>query len=268
MVRAPITALAARFSSAADTYDQSAQVQKTVAAQVAHLLADIPVPGLILEIGCGTGLLTSLLRQALPEATIHALDLSAGMLAEARTRHAHDTRLHWLLGDARQFTPATPYDLIASSSALHWIQPLPPLFINLRRALSPDGHLVFGLMLDGTLAELHAARQRVAPDNPARATLPTVTDVLSALQAAQFQVVQHERVSLNTHYPTASNLLQAIHEQGTTSGDLSQGSRPLRRQELRRLLEDYTSHYPDAAGGVYATYDVLYVVARPQKEAE
>jgi malonyl-CoA O-methyltransferase len=265
MVRAPTTALAARFSAAAETYEPSAEVQQTVAVQVARLLTDLPAPRQLLEIGCGTGLLTSLLRQALPAAIIHALDVSPGMLAEARTRHAPDTRIHWLLGDARQFTPATTYELIVSSSALHWIQPLPPLFQKLRTALSTDGHLVFGMMIDGTLAELHAARQRIAPDNPARAPLPTLRDVQEALQAAHFQVLQHERVSLHTHYPTASHLLQAIHAQGTTSGDLSQGNRPLRRHELQRLLDDYTSHYSNGVGGVHATYDVLYVVARPEE---
>jgi malonyl-CoA O-methyltransferase len=263
MERTPTTALAARFSAAAGTYAQAARIQQTVAGQVAHRVAALrPAPRQVLEIGCGTGLLTGLLHEALPDAAIHALDLSAGMLAEARRRLGHAPNLIWHQADARTFLAPAPLHLIISSSTLHWIQPLRPLFHKFQHALTPGGHLVFGLMLDGTLAELHAARRRIAPDNPARATLPSLADVLAALQAAQFHVLQQEQESLTATYPSAMELLRAIHDQGTTSGELSRGNHPLSRHDLQRLLADYTCHYGDGAGGVEATYDVLYVTAR------
>jgi len=266
MPRKHTTSIAARFSAAAETYDQTAQVQKNVAEHVTALLAGIPAPQKILEIGCGTGLLTGMLCRALPRATIHALDLSAGMLAQAQTLLGNRANVQWILADARQLPAGATYDLLVSSSSLHWIQPLADLFQTLRPRLITGGHLVFGLMLKDTLKELHAARRRVAPDNPTSATLPTEADVLAALQSAHFQVLQHERTTLRVQYPAAAQLLQAVHEQGTTGGAVSQGRRPLLRGEMRRLLDDYTTHYSNAtSGGVFATYDVLYVVARSQE---
>jgi ubiquinone/menaquinone biosynthesis C-methylase UbiE len=56
-------------------------------------------PAAVLEIGCGTGSLTTRLAQALPTASITGLDLDPTVLACAQAKdHAH--RITWLGGSA------------------------------------------------------------------------------------------------------------------------------------------------------------------------
>jgi malonyl-CoA O-methyltransferase len=257
--------VAARFSASAATYDDAASVQKTVANRVARLVTDLPAARLVLEIGCGTGLLTERLLEILPAAQIHALDISCGMIEKARARILNEERVNWITADARRFAAKAEYDLVASSSSLHWILPIEDAFRAVSPTLKDGGYLVFGLMLAGTLAELHASRRRVVPHKPAEAALPTGDNVLAALRQKHFHILRQERDFLTVHYPSAECFLRAIHEQGVTGGDVSRGSRHLHRGELRRLTADYAAHYRDGEEGVFATYDVLYAVARKRE---
>jgi malonyl-CoA O-methyltransferase len=89
-------AIAARFSASAETYDRSACVQKAVSERVSEMVARLPEPRQVLEVGCGTGLLTERLLDVLPKAGIHALDVSEGMIKQARSRLKNAGRVTWI----------------------------------------------------------------------------------------------------------------------------------------------------------------------------
>src|SRR5262245_43194213 len=108
-----IKTINARFSAAAPGYDISAAVQKSAAEKLAALIPAL-TPRHILDIGCGTGQLTCLLRRRWPVSEIVALDAATGMIEQARIRTAGDTQTKWLVADITKFTPATPFDLVAS----------------------------------------------------------------------------------------------------------------------------------------------------------
>ena len=91
----------------------------------------------ILEVGCGTGHwlagLSALTAQAF------GLDLSAGMLAQAR-RHAHP--LHLVRGRAGQLPfPAASFDLVYCVNAIHHFQQRQAFVSGARRLLRPGGAL-------------------------------------------------------------------------------------------------------------------------------
>jgi ubiquinone/menaquinone biosynthesis C-methylase UbiE len=75
------------------------------------------VPRRILDLGCGTGSTTLMLKKALPEAEVIGLDLSPYMLIAAKTK-AEKTRLdiQWRHGNA-EFTgfPDASFDLVTAS---------------------------------------------------------------------------------------------------------------------------------------------------------
>ena len=257
------TGLAARFSASALTYDRSAVVQKAVARRVAELVAELPAPRRTLEIGCGTGFLTEKLLEVLPEVRIHALDISEGMIRKAQLRLGPVERVTWIVADARRFEGDGAYELVASSSCLHWIFPIEDAFRALGPRLAPGGYLVFGLMLDGTLAELQASRRRVAAGKPGRAALPATEDVLTALGRTGFRLLRSEQNAWQVEYPSVQNFLRAVHDQGVTGGNVSrENSSVLNRGELKRLAVDYVACNRSAGGGVMATYHVLYAVAQ------
>jgi trans-aconitate 2-methyltransferase len=102
------------------------------------LLAAIPplAPNQIIDLGCGTGYLTRLLGQNYPHARVTGVDNDKAMLAKAA---AEPSGITWELGDAAQWRPGRPVDLIFSNAALHWLPDHYALFPELAGALSPGG---------------------------------------------------------------------------------------------------------------------------------
>lgn len=251
-----------RFSAAAASYDRQATVQRTVAARTLALAPPRPPPRRILDIGCGTGLLTSRLCRKWPRARVTAADLSPVMIQHARKRLKRPHRIQWLTGDFRRLPLSGPFDLVASSSALQWMLPLVPVFRKIRRLLSDRGCLVFSLMIRGTLRELHAARRSISPSKIPRQRLPDRNTVLEALKATGLNALRVRRETLRATHASAAVLLRRLHALGVTGGDLSSSGTPLTRGELERLVSFYNRRYKDGKGGVVATYEVLYVTAK------
>ena len=246
-----------RFSAAAATYDDAADVQFAVAERVDGLLADDLVPERVLDVGSGTGLLTEMVSERFPDAHIDSIDIAADLVEMARLRFEDNELVDCTVGDVMGMTGVTRYPLIVSSSSLHWIQPLPELFEKLADMLLPGGSLAFGMMVAGTLAELRESRIRVAPDK-AFGSLPTAEDVALAWEGADLQCIEHEVETRHADYSSASEFLQVIHRVGVTGGAVSSAGTPLTRSELRELVKDYEHHYSVETGGVYASYRVLY----------
>ncbi len=177
-----------RFSAAASGYTEVADVQRIVSGKTAVMLEQLPAPARILEIGCGTGLLTRLLLKQFPSAQICAIDIAEKMVERACREVPGNGRVRWEVADARTFHSAVPFPLIASSSSLHWITPIKEVLENIAGIATKGGYLVFAMMLDGSLAELHKARLIAAPDKPPGNRLPRKSEVLDALSAAGFDV--------------------------------------------------------------------------------
>ena len=75
--------------------------------------------GRILEIGCGTGYLTGLIRQANREARLVALDLDAALVAAARRRLGPEAGVAWLVADGETLIRGE-YDLIIANATFQW----------------------------------------------------------------------------------------------------------------------------------------------------
>ncbi|MHC0433992.1 trans-aconitate 2-methyltransferase [Streptomyces sp. O3] len=116
------------------------------------LLARIPEPPgtgdapRIVDLGCGPGNVTALLAERWPDAHITGVDSSPEMLARAE-RYAGPTagggRLDFRAGDAADWAPDGPYDLIVSNAALQWVPNHPESFPRWVAALRPGGSLAF-----------------------------------------------------------------------------------------------------------------------------
>ncbi|MDD3179788.1 MAG: methyltransferase domain-containing protein [Opitutaceae bacterium] len=95
-------------------------------------------PQRIIDLGCGPGNSTAVLRARWPEVDLTGLDNSAEMLVTARSS---DSRAKWLESDIADWSPDAPYDLIFSNAALHWVPDHGTLFPRLLRAVAPGGVL-------------------------------------------------------------------------------------------------------------------------------
>jgi len=242
-----------RFSAAAETYDRHARPQRALAQSVVSILPEI-YPEHILELGAGTGLLTHLLTERFPEVPIDAVDLAEKMIEHSRFTFQHFPQINWIVGDAQTYWSGDRYPLIVSSSALHWAPDLRATCANIFQCLEPGGTFALGLMLQGTLKELHALRRKIAPEKTPLQPLPTYEETQACLQDAGFFIERRKHSEEVIIYPDAKAFLRAIHEQGVTGGKVSSGNAPLTRTELSQLIADYQeTHASD--GGVHATYE-------------
>jgi trans-aconitate 2-methyltransferase len=104
------------------------------------LLARVPLeaPAFVVDLGCGAGNVTAVLRQRFPAADIVGVDGSAAMLEKARAANS-DCRFEQ--ADFFTWQPQAAPDLIYSNAALHWEGKHPVLFPRLLSFVAPGGVL-------------------------------------------------------------------------------------------------------------------------------
>jgi len=98
----------------------------------------VPDPGHVVDLGCGTGNVTALLRARWPSARVTGVDASPSMLERAR---ASDPGVEWQQADVATWAPPMPVDVVFSNATLHWIDDHAALFPRLLRHVAPGGAL-------------------------------------------------------------------------------------------------------------------------------
>jgi len=121
-----------------------------------------PAPGeRILDVGCGTGRLTSEIA-ARPGIVVVGLDRSAAMLTEARRGH----RLPYVQADGTALPFAGSFDAVFSAATFHWIHDHDRLFVSLYDALKPGGRLVAQCGGGNNLRRLYDRSRRLQESPP------------------------------------------------------------------------------------------------------
>jgi len=106
----------------------------------AELLARVPLEdaATIVDLGCGPGNSSALLKARWPHAKITGVDNSAEMLEMAR-RELPD--VEWTHGDVATWQPPEPVDLIFANAVLHWLPDHASLMPRLLSSLGSGGVL-------------------------------------------------------------------------------------------------------------------------------
>jgi SAM-dependent methyltransferase len=131
--------------------------------------------GSILDLGCGTGYATKHLATRNPAATVRGVDISAGMLAQARP--GAPPNAEFVAGDMLQSVRSNPTGsarMIISTWALGYSHPS-KLFKECHRVLEKDGTLGFVVNYLDTLGPVFRAFQKCMlkyPDRVQRAAWP------------------------------------------------------------------------------------------------
>src|ERR1700680_1927485 len=100
---------------------------------LARINAD--APGMVVDLGCGPGNLTSILAERWPQAQVLGVDNSPEMIATAKASAsatasatssatagaAGPGRLSFTLADIRDWLPDRPVDVFVSNAVLQWV---------------------------------------------------------------------------------------------------------------------------------------------------
>lgn len=112
--------------------------QRTRPAEDLAARIDVAQPRRVIDLGCGPGNSTAVLRRRWPSAAITGLDSDAAMLAEAERS---DPKVRWLKADAASWEPSERYDVVFSNAMLQWLPDHPNAVARMFRGVAPDGAL-------------------------------------------------------------------------------------------------------------------------------
>jgi trans-aconitate methyltransferase len=93
----------------------------------------------ILDLGCGTGRLTTELAAGFPDVRFVGGDMSHAMLTEARRANPG---LAWVRTDGSALPFVAAFDAVFSAATFHWIADHAALFRDVHAALRPGGRLI------------------------------------------------------------------------------------------------------------------------------
>ena len=242
------------FGAAADRYDEHAGPQRAAAALVADLAQRQKPAGVerILEIGCGTGLLTRDIQARWPGGELIVTDLSPGMLMKAQTNGLVAGTFLTMDGEAPVFEGEW-FDLILSSLAFQWFGDLEDAIGRLVGLLRPGGSLIFSTMGAGSFSRWRAAHAACGaragvPDYP---SLPDLRAMLAGYADA---------FAFDEDYPLPCGGARGLiaHLKGIGAVVPEEGRRPLSPKNLRRVMAAF-----DQAGGDDVYQVLLGRVTRP-----
>lgn len=114
------------------------EAERTRPAMDLAARVELEAPASIVDVGCGPGNSTRVLRRRWPLASILGLDNSPAMIEKARS---DQPGLGWRLGDAASLDESEAYDLVFSNAAIQWIPGHEALIPRLFKAARPGGAL-------------------------------------------------------------------------------------------------------------------------------
>jgi malonyl-CoA O-methyltransferase len=250
------------FDRAASRYDEVAVLQKEVGKRLLERLDYVRMqPQCILDLGSGTGLCTTALRQRYNKAHIIALDIAAGMLQHARNK------LSWLektFSNKQRFICADAdclplkdqsVDLIISNLTLQWCPNLDHTFAELRRVLKPDGLLMFTTLGPDTLKELRQSWQRV-DENIHVHSFIDMHDVGDALVRCRFADPVMDMETITMTYQDARTLMHDLKTLGAHNASSARPKGLTGKKRLQAMLAAYEQFRVDNV--LPATYEVVY----------
>lgn len=159
----------------AEAYNRVADPQEEWGREV---LARLELDGdeTVLDAGCGSGRVTRLLLERLPQGKVIGIDAAPSMIAVAREAFAGDDRVELRVCDLLELELSDPVDAIFSNAAFHWILDHGMLFARLFAALRPGGQLEVQFGGQGNVAQWKRAIEAAEGDERFSAYLRGMPD--------------------------------------------------------------------------------------------
>ncbi len=245
------------FSDASKTYDRVASLQRQIGRELLNIDTVAHLQGVVLDLGCGTGFLTQELAPYCDKAALVALDLAQMMLE--RCREKMGAKSQYICADAEKLPlRAQSVNAVFSNVALQWCYPIDEALSELRRVLASEGTLLFSTFGSDTLCELKTAWAKV-DDCVHVNDFYTLGNLQSALENAGFVDITLRRICYLRQYANVLELMQELKHIGAHNVNNTRSKTLTSKKALKTLMSTYPKN---EVGGIDATFDVIYVMAR------
>ncbi len=246
------------FSRAASTYDLHARHHEVIASILAGLFAGLPQPGKILEIGCGTGIMTGKILRAFPGIAVHALDISPGMIEACRSKFRGNRALSVMPGDAEEYLEKSPgYDMVVSSCSFQWLHDTGKIARRVANSLVSGGSVVLAVPVEGTLFELAESFRTGAGRIICSLEMDTGETWMKRFVEAGFDVVEAFTRKVTVSFPDPIDVLKSVRGIGASLGREGSGIGPHEVAAMRRYYRNVFSS--PRGGGVDSSYRVFFI---------
>ncbi|MGL1931870.1 MAG: methyltransferase domain-containing protein [Desulfotalea sp.] len=243
--------VAEKFLSSAGTYDQHAVAQKESAKLLIQALKKLNNNwDRVLEIGCGTGILTrSIVKEFVPK-TYYLNDLSLELCQISSNFCGSGSEYQLLPGDAETVSLPSNLDLCVSSSTLQWFDNLGLFLQKIKALLSSKGYLGISVYSAGTMAELSS----LTGDGLNYCTYNKLVNKVSE----NYEIIYSVETSQTLFF---DSLIDIIHHIKFTGVGGIEKSKKYDRKTLNLLEKSYTEQFA-TVDGFPVTYNTTTIVAK------
>ncbi|MEI2299401.1 methyltransferase domain-containing protein [Ensifer sp. MJa1] len=155
-------------------------------------------------------------------------------------------------------------NLVVSPLSLHLTNDTPGAFIQVQRALKPDGLFLAAIPGSGTLQELREALLAAEAEltggaSPRVIPFADVRDIGALLQRAGFALPVTDTETYTVRYDSLFALIRDLRAMGMTSPLAARSRVPVSRRFFLRAAEIYAERFSDPDGRVRATFSIIYL---------
>jgi SAM-dependent methyltransferase len=157
-------------------------------------------------------------------------------------------------------------DLVVSALAFQFVNDLPGVLTQIRRALKPDGLLLAALIGGDSLTELRQAFAAAEAEceggvSPRVAPFADLRDIGALLQRAGLALPVTDVDRVVVRYDSAFALMLDLRRMGATNLLTERRKSPTRRSTMLRMAEIYAERFADPDGRIRATFDIVWLSA-------
>jgi len=188
-------------------------------------------------------------------------ELLRGPIAE---RFNSITRVEPAFGTETLALPAESLDLAVSALAFQFVNDLPGVLAQIRRALRPDGLLLAAMIGGDTLTELRQSFAAAEAEceggvSPRVAPFADLRDIGGLLQRAGFALPVTDVDRVVVRYANAFALMADLRRMGATNILVERRRTPTRRATMLRMAKIYAERFADPDGRIRATFDIIWL---------
>jgi SAM-dependent methyltransferase len=164
-------------------------------------------------------------------------------------------------------------DLAVSALAFQFVNDLPGVLAQIRRALKPDGLLLAALIGGDTLNEFRqsfaaAEAEREGGVSPRVAPFADLRDIGGLLQRAGLALPVTDVDRVVVRYDNAFALMHDLRRMGATNILNERRRAPTRRATMLRMAALYGERFADPDGRIRATFDIVWLSAWAPHESQ